>query len=967
MNYLSRRVISCFLMFLILTLSLFSFVKLDTAKAVSKLKWKEVSITNPPFKQSYDGYYSRYCQTAELTETKSDGKKVRHLFQVNPAQYYSYAEGNYGGPLVLHSADDGSNWNKIIPAQWNQGVAPTNYKHGGFQIGLEVAKAPWTDGTGSTWNGRLFLYCNNDKQQPIRGRYMYRPSIYRYDGDGSMPNWITVTSDIPGYGTGTSYYPYNYYADGGYSYKAHIRYFKPSPSSSGKLYIIAYKYTRYSTYAYYRICLLRYKNDPFGSMSPNDPTLWEQLWQSPEYMISYSYYTPKVIYTFKTYEQASGSNYIFITTPSRTTSSIDYPYRQGNYSGSYIYRSSNGGSTFTEFGITSNSTTYLPGAPLCMEFYKNYLYAGFSYSGQSTHGKIYRIPINTFLSATNLQLISAGWQNCGVNYYINDSSLPSTYPTYPYTNTSCGIFAMGVFSGKLYFGGYYNYLDATNRIPGRTGYIYWMPLWSTEGVNSAGLDQVPLKFTLEEDEWRTPTKTYYNNTYHIFEIFPYSKGLMVSFYSSDTSVTQYRYRYFHKFYAPPSVSITHSPFPPRIELGTSLQINFMLVRVGAFGSGNVKVRLSLPENIFLKVIDDYGSEIPGSKPFREESPSGPFQSIYSPTIEATFAANIGTQNAVFIITDEVLDITVTYDFIIQVVPPMPGFTPTVSPSYEQVFRGDCTKFTVDITSRNDFANNVIIDIVWIIAPPSDDVTFEWERNVLISNYISDTSVDARVRKNITSRYFFTACTTDNTTLGTYKFRVTFMSGSIYKYVDVTFVVLRPPATFSITPVPATAKVVPGGSAYYRIKIESKNGYVGFVALSLQDMPLSTDITAFRAESPPMGYSNNYVELTLSQPFAFAILEVKTYPTYRDTEGNLIQGTSSGLHYIKVVGEGQGIDPEGNIVTPTAFGIAGLQVFQQIEDMKTPSFTFWGMILILIGIFGVVVSLLRKREKTIELK
>ena len=109
------------------------------------------------------------------------------------------------------------------------------------------------------------------------------------------------------------------------------------------------------------------------------------------------------------------------------------------------------------------------------------------------------------------------------------------------------------------------------------------------------------------------------------------------------------------------------------------------------------------------------------------------------------------------------------------------------------------------------------------------------------------------------------------------------------------------------------------------------------------------------------------ELTLSQPFAFAILEIKTYPTYRDTEGNLIQGTSSGLHYIKVVGEGQGIDPEGNIVIPTVYGLAGLQIFQQIEDMKTPSFTFWGMILILIGIFGVVVSLLRKREKDIKLE
>jgi hypothetical protein len=76
---------------------------------------------------------------------------------------------------------------------------------------------------------------------------------------------------------------------------------------------------------------------------------------------------------------------------------------------------------------------------------------------------------------------------------------------------------------------------------------------------------------------------------------------------------------------------------------------------------------------------------------------------------------------------------------------------------------------------------------------------------------------------------------------------------------------------------------------------------------------------------------------------------------------LIQGTPSGLHYIKVVGEGQGFDPDGNPVTPTAFGIAGLHIFQQIEDMKTPSFTFWGMILILIGIFGVVASLLRKKK------
>jgi hypothetical protein len=504
---------------------------------------------------------------------------------------------------------------------------------------------------------------------------------------------------------------------------------------------------------------------------------------------------------------------------------------------------------------------------------------------------------------------------------------------------------------KLYVGGYcgeYEY-DPEFR--------YINSLFSTEGLNAGGTITVPLKFKLEEDEW----KPEYIYMYCTYDIFSSSMGLIVSTYTYYWNAPYY-YRYFHIFAAPPSLDIDHEPKPVINERGTYTQFTIWMTPIGGFGPGDIRIELELPLNVFVPRKDADGNVIPENLPFLSMSwPMNGNPLTLTPIIKSTLSAPLGIFDAKLIVTDLTLGITVEYLFKIQIIPPKPGFTPLVMPSYAQVFKGDCQRFTVDLTTRNDFGNNVIIDIVWITAPPSDDVTFNWERSPLIYDYISDTSVEVRTRRNMGTRYFFTACTTDNTTLGTYKFRVTFMSGSIYKYVDVTFVVLRPPATFSITPVPATAKVVPGGSAYYRVKIESKNGYVGFIALSLQDLPQPTDITTFKAESPPSGYPDNYVELTLSQPFTYAILEIKTYATYRDTGGNLIQGTPSGLHYIKVVGEGQGFDPDGNPVTPTAFGIAGLHIFQQIEDMKTPSFTFWGMILILIGIFGVVASLLRKKK------
>ena len=912
---------------LILGFSLFSFLP-KNAFATSNFKWNEItphSTNTSPGLSSSDYSNTQYTSFAELTETKSDGKKVIHYFIAIPCYYYGYTP-QMGA--IYHSTDRGASWNKINPTQWST-------YDGSCQIGLKTIDHTWTDSNGSSWNGKLLVYANNRYTQYAGYYNMYRPSVYRYDGNGQTSLWTPLLTDLPNYGTG-SQYPYNW--SFGYGNRTFIEEF------NGKLYICAWYYRmRSGSYCYYRLSIFRYDGDQFAQTPPASSSSWTLTWQSSDYM-KYYYYGNPVVYSLKKHTYA-GTNYLFISTSSPSYYYGDYALYQYQYGGA-LYRTING-TNFDSYIIPSYSYNP-PGAPLCFESFKGYLYAGFGCYDSYGQYHLYRV------SNVSGNLSSLAWENCGP---VSDSGRTLINAAMALAKTKTKDPGGSIVDNKLYVGGYCGQYEYAPQ------FRYINSLFSTEGLNAGGTTTVPLKFKLEEDEW----KPEYIYMYCTYDIFSSSMGLVVSTYTYYWNAPYY-YRYFHIFNAPPSLEIDHEPKPVINERGTYTQFTIWMTPIGGFGPGDIRIELELPLNVFVPRKDADGNVIPENLPFLSMSwPMNGNPLTLTPIIKSTLSAPLGIFDAKLIVTDLTLGITVEYLFKIQIIPPKPGFTSLVMPSYAQVFRGDCQRFTVDITTRNDFDRNVIINIVWITAPPSDDVTINWERSPLIYDYISDTSVEVRTRRNMGTRYFFTACTTDNTTLGTYKFRVTFMSGSIYKYVDVTFVVLRPPATFSITPVPATAKVVPGGSAYYRVKIESKNGYVGFIALSLQNLPQPTDITTFKAESPPSGYPDNYVELTLSQPFTYAILEIKTYATYRDTGGNLIQGTPSGLHYIKVVGEGQGFDPDGNPVTPTAFGIAGLHIFQQIEDMKTPSFTFWGMILILIGIFGSITILLKKREKTIELK
>lgn len=914
-SYLTKAV--TLLSIFILCFSLFSFLP-NNAFATSRFKWNEITPTNSNASFLNNSYYNNtpYSSFAELIETKPDEEKVLHWFLAYPAYRYSYGQG-----VIMHSKDRGATWNKINPSQWGT-------YDGGGQISLKTFDYPWTDSNGSSWNGKLFVYCNNSTRtyfSQYTYYWGYRPSVYRYDGSGANILWTRILEDTPpGYLTGQMY---PYYWSYGFGNKTFMEEF------NGQLYIVAYYFDHYSgSYSYYNISVFRYNGNMFSDSS--DTSSWTETWRSPTTYRKYYYYGPPMAYSFKKHSYG-GTNYLFLSTSSPTYNYADYIFSQYAYGGG-LYRSTD--------GANFNSVTQPYGPPLCLESFKGYLYAGVG-GGYGGNRQLYRVQnVSGSLS----------WEFCGNITDSGGSTVRQYYPVFALGKTRGKDSGGSIVDQKLYIGGYGFYAYTPS-------YRYTAPLFSTEGLNTYGLDSTPLMFTLEEDEWLNK----YTYVYDIYDIFPSSMGLVVSTYTyAYEYYSTYNYRYQHIFSAPPYLDIIHEPKPVVVERGQYSQITFWLTPGGGFGPDNIKLELELPLNVFVPNKDEGGNVIVENLPFLSSSwPMNSSPLIFTPIIKSTLSAPLGTFDAKLIVTDLTLKITVEYLFKIQIVPPKPGFTSSVMPSYAQVFKGECQKFSVDITSRDDFNNNVIIDIIWLTAPPSDDITFKWDRSSFIYDYVSDTSVEVRTRKNMGTRYFFTVCTTDNTTLGTFKFRVIFFSGSIYKYTDVTFVVLRPPATFSITPTPTVAKVVPGGSAYYRVKIESKNGYVGFVNLSLQDIPLQTDVTDFKSENPLLGYPDNYIELTLSQPIAWAILEVKTYATYRDAGDNLIKGTPSGLHYIKVVGEGQGFDQEGNPVTPTAFGLAGLQVFQQIEDMKTPTFSGWGMILILFGIFGSLIFLLKKRDNS----
>jgi hypothetical protein len=975
MKNLYSKVVSL-LSVVIMLFAIITFSGNEKVFAVSTMTWKEITPSsantgqtpinacNPVIGTGYStpmyDSYSYYNQQVAIDEVTTAGKRITHLFIVIP-KYYGYAPSTYGFARIFHSSDNGVTWNGIEPYTYSKITGGSDIS-GCRQAGLKVITPTigyWTSSNGSKWYGKLFLFTNNNNTTALYSGNMSRASLFRYDGIGVSPtgasvtdandNWtpiaqnITSIGGITTMGTGAYYPSYWAYSPGSMVFWEMF---------NGKLYILLYNYlgnlttikansgsTASQIYNRFTYCLFVYNGDLFATTPASGSTngLFALAWQSPEETLYYGGYTPPVAFAMKAYTYA-GTKYLIMS----TASGVYYTYNATYYNYQYGVRifvlKILSGDTLTTVGVGTEPTTgwrgelaypmtdttfitYIPGSPLCFEVFNGYLYAGFGTGLSSTYPSncANKVLMRVQDVTKDLSRI-ANWQQCGAMVAGTVTQIQ-------------GVTALCNFKDTvLYIGGSYVYPTSPQSYKGR--------LWSTTGGAS-----VPLNYTLEEDTWTTSFAYFYMFN----DIYVSSVGIMVSFFRGSTTSTEpYGYRYFSNFITPPSAKIIVNPNPVVEEVGTANSFNFKLIPAWGWGNGNISLAMTLPPDIYLMPGDapDNNAFLTATYPM-----NGNIVNL-NPALRSSLSAVVNIPlNVRVTATDLSTGNVITYIFQIIIKPQTPGFSASVSPVSTQIAQGDCEKYTVDITSRYDFARDVIVNLVWTSPPPSGDVSFKWEVSPYINKYLSETSVNVRLRKNMTTRYFFTACTTSSTSLGTYGLRAIFISGSIVKYVDLTVIIVKQPASFTITPVPAIFKLVPGGTATYRVKIESTNGYVGVVSLSLESIPPRADLVSFYAENPPPLYPDNYVELTLSNPIAYADLEVLTYASYIGTDGHLVAGTPSGVHYIKVNGEGDGFDEDGNHITPTAYGYAGMQVFAQLEDMKTPTYDTKGMVLLLMAILG----------------
>jgi hypothetical protein len=446
-------------------------------------------------------------------------------------------------------------------------------------------------------------------------------------------------------------------------------------------------------------------------------------------------------------------------------------------------------------------------------------------------------------------------------------------------------------------------------------------------------------------------------------------------------------------------------------------------------------------------------------------------------IRSTPAATVKKYLLKVTIEDLVLGIKIDRFFEFIIVYPKPGFSVSVSPALFELYQGDCPfsqccsdsckMVNVDLISRNDFEDNVVAGIVWINQPPSQDVTLKWKQSSFVYDFIDDKTIEAITRKNIGTRYQLQVNVTPNTTVGTWKFKIFFISGLLKRSQTVIFTVAPAKPGIKITSNPSVIRVVPGGIASYRLLIESLNGFVGKVNLTLQNVPPNVTVVSFKAELPPPGYTDNYVEISPGNP-AYANLVIQTYsittaPTapkkvtvvqiseklssltwdfsmkgsypiagyeiwratsqYIDTaiklgtvgsgvnsfDDNTIardktyfyfvrafdtqtppnysayissgefkttsisnmfftvsnEGTLPGFSNIDIIGQGVGFGPDDQAVAPVGLGISVLHVYEQVQDMATPSFTWLGALFLLISMIAVFIFMMEKKAKKIS--
>lgn len=698
-------------------------------------------------------------------------------------------------------------------------------------------------------------------------------------------------------------------------------------------------------------------------------------------------------------------------------------------------------------------------APISMIEFKGYLYAG------SMNGVLRRT--NNFNPSTPLDVLNLStWQTVSPVRGLNALNQIRTQ-----TNA---ITALGKTQAKNISGALE---DSLLYIGGAaSGEYYFGP---GEGVlYTTDASSTPVTYNITEDEWRYTkgdtalSSQYKNSLWEIYDIQSSALGIVVSFNSNRRRFpSPYGDRYFHLFNAQPTCDVTIVPEPVINERGTDTNVMFQFRPIGGFGAGNVKITLELPPNVFLPTKD--GNNQPINTQFNKSIYMGGGIITINAVIRSTNAATVKKYLAKAIINDLALDLPIARMFEFIIVYPKPGYSVNVSPSMFPLYQGtcppnqccseSCQQVSVDLVSRNDFEDNVIIGVNWIDKPPSNDVTLQWQQSTFIYDFIDDKTIEAITRKNIGTRYLMQVKVTPNTTVGTWKFKMFFISGTIKKSQIVQFTVAPAKPGIKITSNPSVIRVVPGAIASYRLLIESVNGFVGKVNLTLQNLPPNVTVLSFRAELPPPGYADNYVDISPGNP-AYANLVIQTYsittaPTnprkvtiaqvneklnsitwdfsfkgsypiagyeiwrgtsqfidtavrlgivnsgtnafddntilrdksyfyfvrafdtqippnystytssgeFKTTSTNIFgtisnEGTLPGFNNIEILGQGVGYGPDLAAVTPIGLGISVLHIYEQVQNMATPAFTWWASLILLISMLAVFLLLNSKKEK-----
>jgi len=812
----------------------------------------------------------------DYIDNTNDGLDNGTVYLICPYAYYAEWYGNWEWRIhvlkytgIRNAVTDDLIRTPNPPKSWSYTELPTaykNYYYMGYPLIFDVEKVEnylFISTSTPTWagmepynsNGNLFRYnsVNNDVLAPTTSNAPYAIVTSGLMEDSSRPGYYYFYANVS---TDSNPIIFDWCTPsvyGGEQYKIYMR--------------SMWYYSDYSTF---------YMN--FGADYEYTSSM-DYYWQYYVYPGDYAM-DPRGIINFKeTAGTRDDANY---------TMDVD-----GIALNFYFYYYMMYGQCYQYGGYDSYKSSVFDGnpAPISLEYFKGYLYGG------SKNGTLKRM--NDFTSSSSIDY--SAWTTVSPITATNDLG---EVRNMDYAITALGkntkINALGQEEDVTMFIGGFQY-----------PYYYY----TGEGILFAtnGGTTTPLNYFIVEDEWRytkndtSASRMYKGSIFHIYDIYASSLGLVASFMSSQRRYSTsegggFGDRYFHIYNALPTCEIITNPNPVVNERGSDTDVCFTFSPIGGFGSGNVQVFLQdFPVNVYLPTKDSNDTPVNlqiSDSPFVVKSVNmdGGILTVCA-LLRSTRSAQVGTYNITVTIRDLVLGIDVPGRFTFQIVYPRPGFSERLFPTFLDLYQGDCAQdntnsnvilqqfcnssnviscqeVTVDIESRNEFEDNVVMGLYWLEEPPSQDISVEWVQSPFINDNIDDYTVEVMTRKNISTRFSFLVKVTPNTSTGVWKLKMFLLSGTIKHFKTITINVLRAKPCVEITTIPKIIRVVPGANAQYRIQIKSID-YNGKVSLSLANVPPDVEVVDFHAENPPPGYADNYVELT-SGGIAYAVLELRTY-------------------------------------------------------------------------------------------